>query len=138
MHFIYNTTVYIASFLLKIIAHISPKIKLFVKGRKDVFSILKSKISSNQPTIWFHAASLGEYEQGLPVMEKIKEKFPQHKIVLTFFSPSGFEVRKNNTIADVTVYLPLDTLANAKNFIKIINPKMVFFIKYEFWPRLID
>lgn len=135
---IYNFIANFASFFLKIIALFSPKIKLFVSGRKDVFTILKSKISSNEPTIWFHAASLGEYEQGLPVMEKIKEKFPQHRIVLSFFSPSGFEVRKNNIVADVTVYLPLDTMANAKKFIKIINPKMVFFIKYEFWPNYLN
>jgi 3-deoxy-D-manno-octulosonic-acid transferase len=138
MHFFYNITVYIAQFLLKIVALFVPKIKLFVNGRKDVFSILKTKISSQDETIWFHAASLGEYEQGLPVMEQIKKQFPNHKIVLTFFSPSGFEVRKNNAVADVTVYLPLDTLANAKNFIKIINPKMVFFIKYEFWPNYLN
>ena len=130
MHFFYNITVYIAQFLLKIVAIFVPKIKLFVNGRKDVFTILKTKISSQDETIWFHAASLGEYEQGLPVMEQIKKQFPNHKIVLTFFSPSGFEVRKNNAVADVTVYLPLDTIANAQKFIKVTNPKMVFFIKY--------
>ncbi len=93
--------------------------KLFVDGRKTVFTTLSEKITSADKTIWFHAASLGEYEQGLPVIEKIKEKFPNHKIVLTFFSPSGFEVRKNNTVADVTVYLPLDTKNNAVEFLKI-------------------
>lgn len=112
--------------------------KLFVNGRKTVFGTLEQKINSSDKTIWFHAASLGEYEQGLPVMEKIKEKFPNHKIVVTFFSPSGYEVRKNNSIADATVYLPLDTKLNAKRFLKLIHPEMVFFIKYEFWPNYLN
>ncbi len=135
---LYNIIVQIAGFLLKIIALFSPKIKLFVDGRKSVFTTLKSKINSEDKTIWFHAASLGEYEQGLPVIEKIKEKFPNHKIVITFFSPSGYEVRKNNTVADVTVYLPLDTQNKAKAFLKLIHPEMVFFIKYEYWPNYLN
>ena len=135
MLFLYNLIVHIAGFLLKIVAIFSPKMKLFVAGRKTVFTTLQSKINSENKTIWFHAASLGEYEQGLPVIEKIKEKFPAHKIVVTFFSPSGYEVRKNNTVADVTVYLPLDTKSNAKEFLKLVHPEMVFFIKYEYWPN---
>jgi len=135
MLFLYNLIVQIAGFLLKIGAVFSPKIKLFVEGRKSVFEILESKINANDKTIWFHAASLGEYEQGLPVIERIKEKFPNHKIVLTFFSPSGYEVRKNNLVADVTVYLPLDTKKNALQFLSIVRPEMVFFIKYEYWPN---
>ena len=138
MVFFYNIIVQIASFFLKILAIFIPKIKLFVDGRKSVFETLSIKIKSNDKTIWFHAASLGEYEQGLPVIEKIKIKYPDHKIVLTFFSPSGFEVRKNNEIADVTVYLPLDTLSNAKKFLEIVHPEMVFFIKYEFWPNYLN
>ncbi len=124
-----------AGFLLEIIAFFSPKMKLFVEGRKIVFLVLEQKIKPIDKTIWFHAASLGEYEQGLPVIEKVKEQFPAHKIVLTFFSPSGYEVRKNNTVADVTVYLPLDTKKNAKQFLKLVNPDLVFFIKYEYWPN---
>lgn len=124
-----------AGFLLKIMALFSPKMKLFVDGRKVVFPVLEQKIKPTDKTIWFHAASLGEYEQGLPVIEKIKEQFPSHKIVLTFFSPSGYEVRKNNTVADVTVYLPLDTQKNAKQFLKLVHPDLVFFIKYEYWPN---
>ncbi|HKO78264.1 MAG TPA: glycosyltransferase N-terminal domain-containing protein [Flavobacterium sp.] len=112
--------------------------KLFVDGRKDVFTILEQKLSVNDQTIWFHAASLGEYEQGLPVIEKIKEKYPTHKIVVTFFSPSGYEVRKNNTVADATVYLPLDTPKNAKRFLELVHPDFVFFIKYEFWINYLD
>lgn len=138
MFFLYNLLVQIATFLLKIIAVFSSKIKLFVEGRKSVFEVLKNSINSNDKTIWFHAASLGEYEQGLPVMEKIKEKYPDHKIVLSFFSPSGYEVRKNNQIAGVTIYLPLDSKKNATQFLDIVKPEMVFFIKYEFWPNYLN
>ncbi|WP_427872228.1 3-deoxy-D-manno-octulosonic acid transferase [Flavobacterium sp. MMS24-S5] len=133
MLFLYNLTIYIAGFFLKIIALFSPKIKLFIEGRKNVFSVLEEKIKAEDKTIWFHSASLGEYEQGLPVIEKIKEKYPSHKIIVTFFSPSGYEVRKNNTVADVTIYLPLDTKSNAKRFLKLVHPEFAFFIKYEFW-----
>ncbi|WP_281297389.1 3-deoxy-D-manno-octulosonic acid transferase [Flavobacterium limnophilum] len=138
MLFLYNIIVQIANFSLKIIASFSPKIKLFIDGRKPVFDILATKIKSTDKTIWFHAASLGEYEQGLPVIEKIKEKYPSHKIVISFFSPSGYEVRKNNTVADVTVYLPLDTKKNAQQFLKLLHPEMVFFIKYEYWPNYLN
>lgn len=138
MLFIYNIIVQIADFLLKIIAVFHPKIKLFVEGRKSVFEILKNNISPSEQIIWFHAASLGEYEQGLPVIEKIKEKYPQHKILLSFFSPSGYEVRKNNTIADITIYLPLDTKKNVSHFFKLVHPEMAFFIKYDFWPNYLD
>lgn len=107
-------------------------------GRNPVLDILASKINPNDKTIWFHAASLGEYEQGLPVIEKIKEKFPHHKIIITFFSPSGYEVRKNNTVADVTVYLPLDNKKNAQQFLKLVHPEIAFFIKYEYWPNYLN
>ena len=135
MFAVYNFIVFLASQILKLVALFSPKMKLFVNGRKTVFSTLQSKIKPIDKTIWFHAASLGEYEQGLPVIEKIKEKYPNHKIVVTFFSPSGYEVRKNNTVADVTVYLPLDTKSNAKQFLDLVHPEMVYFIKYEYWPN---
>lgn len=138
MFFLYTLLTEVVQQLLKIVALFNPKIKLFIEGRKDVFKTLQTKLSKENKTIWFHAASLGEYEQGLPVMEKVKIKFPNHKIVLTFFSPSGYEVRKNNTVADVTIYLPLDTKSNAKLFLDIINPEMVFFIKYEYWPNYLN
>ena len=138
MLFLYNLIVVFASQVVKLLAVFSPKIKLFVDGRKEVFTILQNKIAPNDKTIWFHAASLGEYEQGLPVIEKIKIKYPNHKIVVTFFSPSGYEVRKNNTVADATVYLPLDTKSNAKKFIQAIHPELVFFIKYEYWPNYLN
>ena len=128
----------LADFILKIVALFSKKIKLFVDGRKSVFKILANKIQYYDKTIWFHAASLGEYEQGLPVMERMKSRFPNHLIVLTFFSPSGYEIRKNNTFADVTVYLPLDTQSNVEQFMKLVRPDMAFFIKYEYWPNYLN
>lgn len=138
MFFLYNLLVHFVGFLLKIVALFNPKMKLFVDGRKSVFEQIRQKISSNDKTIWFHAASLGEFEQGIPVMEKIKIKFPNHKIIVTFFSPSGFEVRKNNSIADLTIYLPLDTKQNSKHFLELTHPEMVFFIKYEYWPNYLN
>ena len=138
MLFLYNIITLLAAQLLKFVALFSPKMKLFVDGRKSVFQTLADKIQTSDKTIWFHAASLGEYEQGLPVIEAIKQQFPNHKIIVTFFSPSGYEVRKNNTVADVTVYLPLDTISNAKQFIELVHPEMVFFIKYEYWPNYLN
>ena len=138
MLFLYNLVVLLASQLLKLTALFSPKMRLFVDGRKSVFQTLTTKVQASDKTIWFHAASLGEYEQGLPVIEAIKKQFTSHKIVVTFFSPSGYEVRKNNAIADVTVYLPLDTISNAKQFIKLVHPEMAFFIKYEYWPNYLN
>lgn len=138
MLFLYNIITLLANQLLKLVALFSPKMKLFMDGRKSIFQTLADKIKPSDKTIWFHAASLGEYEQGLPVIEAIKQQFPSHKIVVTFFSPSGYEVRKNNTVADVTVYLPLDTISNAKKFISLVHPEMAFFIKYEYWPNYLN
>lgn len=138
MLFVYNLLTTLTFPVLHLVALFSPKMKLFVTGRKDVFVTLGKQISPSDKTIWFHAASLGEYEQGLPVMEEVRKKFPHHKIVLTFFSPSGYEVRKNTAAANVVVYLPLDTKANARKFISLVQPEMVFFIKYEFWPNYLN
>lgn len=138
MFVLYNLLVIVAGFFLGVAALWSKKLKLFVAGRKTVFQTLQQQIAATDQTIWFHAASLGEYEQGLPVMEKVREKYPKHKIILTFFSPSGYEVRKNNTVADVTVYLPLDTAANARRFLQLTHPDLVFFIKYEYWPNYLN
>lgn len=135
MFFLYNLLIHLSAGIVQILSFFNPKIALFVNGRKNVFEVLKQSISETDQTIWFHAASLGEYEQGLPVMEMVKQKYPNHKIVLTFFSPSGYEVRKNNSIADVTVYLPLDTASNAKRFLDLVHPELVFIIKYEYWPN---
>jgi 3-deoxy-D-manno-octulosonic-acid transferase len=138
MFFLYNLLTIIAGYALQLVALFSPKIKLFVEGRKTVFDVLSQKISPADKTIWFHSASLGEYEQGLPIMEKMRILYPNHKIVLTFFSPSGYEIRKNTKAADVVVYLPLDTKANAKRFLSLVHPDLVFFIKYEYWPNYLN
>ncbi|WBU90943.1 3-deoxy-D-manno-octulosonic acid transferase [Cellulophaga omnivescoria] len=135
MHLLYNFVVHIAAILVKIIANFNPKIKLFVKGRKDTYNTLNNNINTTDKVIWVHTASLGEYEQGLPIIEKTKEEYPTYKIVVTFFSPSGYEVKKNDKIADAIVYLPLDTLTNAKKFINAVNPKIAIFVKYEIWPN---
>ncbi|WP_298156238.1 glycosyltransferase N-terminal domain-containing protein [Flavobacterium sp.] len=135
MLFIYNIVVVIASGFLKLLALFNPKLRLFVDGRKDVSLKIREKIQQSDKTIWFHTASLGEFEQGLPVMEAVKADYPNHKIVVTFFSPSGYEVRKNNTVADLTLYLPLDTSHKARAFLDAVHPSMVFFVKYEFWPN---
>lgn len=138
MNFLYQIGIQLASFLLPVTGLFSAKMKLFVEGRKNVFSILEEKINKDDQWIWMHVASLGEYEQGLPVMEQLKQIHPEYKIVLTFFSPSGFEIRKNNKIADITLYLPLDTRKNVKRFLNLVNPVIVFFIKYEFWPNYLN
>ncbi|WP_299522555.1 glycosyltransferase N-terminal domain-containing protein [uncultured Lutibacter sp.] len=137
MYFIYNILVLIAGFSLKIIALFNKKINLFIEGRKQTFQKLTSIISKNDNVIWFHCASLGEFEQGRPILEKLKEQYPTYKFVLTFFSPSGYEVRKNYELADVICYLPIDTKQNAKRFLDIVNPELVVFVKYEFWPNLL-
>ena len=126
------------SFVLKGIALFNHKIKLGVKGRANTFNILKNEIKNEDQTLWFHCASLGEYEQGLPIFKLLRKDYPKHKIVLTFFSPSGFEIRKNAPFADVVVYLPLDTKSNAKWFIKLVNPELTVFVKYEIWPNYLN
>ncbi len=135
MYLLYNIVVHIALVLIKLITGFSPKIKLFVQGRKNIYNRLTKEISKKDTVIWIHTASLGEYEQGLPILEKIKKVYPSYKIVVTFFSPSGYEIKKNDPIADVIAYLPLDTLRNAKKFINTLNPKLVIFVKYEIWPN---
>lgn len=135
MRSLYNILTHFANYNLQIIGKFNHKLDLGVKGRRETFDILKNGLSSSDKTIWFHCASLGEYEQGLPVFEEIKKVFPTHKIVLSFFSPSGYEIRKNAPIADCVVYLPLDTPQNAKKFLDLINPELVVFVKYEIWPN---
>ncbi|WP_342154191.1 3-deoxy-D-manno-octulosonic acid transferase [Joostella sp. CR20] len=116
----------------------SSKLRLFVDGRKTVFNFLAEQISPTDRVIWFHTASLGEFEQGLPVIEQTKKDFPKYKILVTFFSPSGYEVKKNTSAADVVCYLPLDTKRNAKRFLKCVNPEIAIFVKYEFWPNYLS
>lgn len=120
---------------MKLASLFSPKLKLFVTGRQHVFATLEEKIAANDHIIWFHVASLGEYEQAVPIINALKKSHPIHKILVSFFSPSGYEVKKNNSIADVVVYLPLDSIKNAKQFIKLAHPDIAVFIKYEIWPN---
>ncbi|MEP5340995.1 MAG: glycosyltransferase N-terminal domain-containing protein [Algibacter sp.] len=138
MRIIYNLGIYLAHFGLKCIAPFNSKIKLGVTGRKNTFKVLKKNISTNEKTLWFHCASLGEYEQGLPVFKVLRNKYKTHKIVLSFFSPSGYEIRKNSEIADVVVYLPLDTKVNAKRFLDLLNPELTIFVKYDIWPNVLN
>lgn len=123
---LYNIGVWVASFFSK-------KVRTMWKGEHQTFRVLREKIDPNAMYIWFHAASLGEFEQGRPIMEAIRREHPGYKILLTFFSPSGYEVRKNYDGADVVVYLPIDTKRNVRRFLRLTNPVMAFFIKYEFW-----
>ena len=135
MHLLYNFSTFITSKLILLTTFFSKKMSLFVHGRKIVFDTLKESIHPDDKTIWFHCASLGEYEQGVPIMEKTKELFPDYKLIVTFFSPSGFEVKKNSTLANIILYLPIDTVSNAKKFIELAHPSLAIFIKYEFWPN---
>jgi 3-deoxy-D-manno-octulosonic-acid transferase len=114
------------------------KAKLWVEGRENIFDRLEAEIQKDVPLVWFHCASLGEFEQGRPVIEKFRQAYPGYKILLTFFSPSGYEIRKNYTGADHVFYLPIDTRKNAERFISIAKPKIVFFVKYEFWFNYLD
>ncbi|WP_139958943.1 3-deoxy-D-manno-octulosonic acid transferase [Flavicella sediminum] len=138
MQHLYSIFVFISSFVLRVVAPFQYKIGLFVKGRKHVFADLEKAFQKEDEVLWFHAASLGEFEQGRPVIEKIKQDFPKYKILLTFFSPSGYEVRKDYEKADFVCYLPLDTKRNVHRFFKCVQPKLAVFIKYEFWPNYLS
>lgn len=137
MYFLYNILISVAGFVLKIAALFNKKIKLFIDGRKHTFFKLQQAIGKTDEVIWIHCASLGEFEQGRPIIEKLKLKFPTKKVVLTFFSPSGYEVQKNYENADVVCYLSLDSVQNAKRFLEIVHPGLAIFVKYEFWPNLL-
>ncbi|HKL35961.1 MAG TPA: glycosyltransferase N-terminal domain-containing protein [Salegentibacter sp.] len=132
---LYNLTINVAEKMLPLAGRFSEKLQLFTEGRKSVFSSLEAKIKSNEKYLWFHAASLGEFEQALPIIEEVKKEYPKYKILVTFFSPSGYENKKNHPLADVITYLPLDTKMNAKRFLDLVKPKIAFFIKYEIWPN---
>lgn len=121
--------------MLKILALFNKKMQLFINGRKSVFKKLSDEIHPSDKIIWFHTASLGEFEQGIPVIEQTKKEFPNHKILVTFFSPSGYEVKKNSDIAHLITYLPLDTKQNVRKFLDLTHPELAIFVKYEFWPN---
>jgi 3-deoxy-D-manno-octulosonic-acid transferase len=133
--FLYNLSIHALQIGLKLASPFNPKAKLWIDGRKNWKYNLKNKVDSLQleNAIWFHCASLGEFEQGRPVLEKLKKENPLQKIVLTFFSPSGFEIQKNYSFADAVFYLPIDTASNANYFLETLNPKLAVFVKYEFW-----
>lgn len=138
MVILYNIVIYAADFLLKITAFFNHKIRLGVVGRDQTFEKLREKIKDHDEVLWFHCASLGEYEQGLPLFKILKEKYKSCNIVLTFFSPSGYEIRKNTNLAEVVVYLPLDTKNNAKKFLDLVHPKLTIFVKYDIWPNYLN
>jgi 3-deoxy-D-manno-octulosonic-acid transferase len=133
MLWLYNIGIFLYGLMVRLVSPFNQKAKLFIDGRKKTFAELEAKIDKSQKYIWFHFASLGEFEQGRPVLEKIKSLHPEKRIIVTFFSPSGYEIRKNYALADGVFYLPLDTRSNALRFIEAINPELAVFTKYEFW-----
>lgn len=135
MKTLYNLLVFKAQIIISVLALFNKKLSLFVEGRKETFGKLESLRYKN--TIWFHVASLGEFEQARPIIEELKEQYSNYKILVTFFSPSGYEIRKNYSLADVVCYLPLDSKSNSKRFVEVVNPKLAIFVKYEFWPNLL-
>lgn len=129
----YNLIIYLYLLGVAVASLFNEKVRKMWRGERDAFRILREKVEPGARYVWFHAASLGEFEQGRPLMERLRGEHPELKILLTFFSPSGYEVRKNYQGADIICYLPLDTITNARRFLRIIRPEMAFFIKYEFW-----
>ena len=129
----YNLVIYIYLLGVAIASLFNEKVRKMWRGERDAFRVLREKVDSEAQYVWFHAASLGEFEQGRPLMEQLRREHPEYKILLTFFSPSGYEVRKNYEGADIICYLPLDTITNARRFLRIIRPVKAYFIKYEFW-----
>ncbi len=138
MKLLYNLSIFHLELAFKVLSLFNDKIKRGLKGRKMSLEIVKSKISKDDNVIWMHAASLGEYEQGLPVLEKLKEKYPNHKVLVTFFSPSGYEnvVKKNKE--DILCYLPFDKKNTISEFVKTVHPEIFFTVKYDFWYHLLD
>jgi 3-deoxy-D-manno-octulosonic-acid transferase len=138
MKVLYNIGILIFTAIAHLVAPFNSKVSLWVKGQKNWEDRIKEKISAGDRTIWIHCASLGEFEQGRPVLEAIKREMPGFKIVLTFFSPSGYEIRKNYTYADCVIYLPADKPGNCIKFISLVRPEFVIFVKYEFWNNYIS
>ena len=134
---IYNIVIYFVLLGIAIASLFNEKVRKMWRGEREAFKILKQKVDPNAKYIWFHAASLGEFEQGRPLMEQIRKDYPQYKILLTFYSPSGYEVRKNYEGADIICYMPVDTRLNAIRFLRLVRPVMAFFIKYEFWSNFL-
>jgi 3-deoxy-D-manno-octulosonic-acid transferase len=137
MNLFYHFGLYVFKFLLLMASPFNTRAKKWLNGRKNLFKYISGQIKENEKRIWVHAASLGEFEQGRPIIEEIKKYKPEFKIVLTFFSPSGYEIRKDYEHADYVFYLPLDTSLNAKKFINLVKPEFAIFVKYEFWRNLL-
>ena len=135
---LYNLAIVIYDFIVHLAAPFSRKPRKMMKGHWVVYELLRQQVEKGEQYIWFHAASLGEFEQGRPLIEMIRAKYPAYKILLTFFSPSGYEVRKHYRGADIVCYLPFDKPRNVRKFLDITNPCMAFFIKYEFWKNYLD
>ena len=135
MSLLYQIGIQISTLVLKVAAVFSKKIRRFQEGRVGLFKELEQQLEPDTHYIWIHAASLGEYEQGLPVLEQLKSEFTAYRILLTFFSPSGYEVKKDSAPADLVFYLPLDTQGNASRFLQLVRPRLALFIKYEIWPN---
>ena len=131
--FFYNIFLILFKAGIRITALFSAKAKSWVTGRRNIFEKLENAIKGNDRVIWMHCASLGEFEQGRPLLEKLRSQYPGYQVLLTFFSPSGYEIRKDFKGADWVFYLPMDGVRNAKRFLKIVNPSLVIFVKYEFW-----
>jgi 3-deoxy-D-manno-octulosonic-acid transferase len=129
----YNVVIYLYLAGVAIVSLFNEKVRKMWRGEREAFRVLREKVDPQAQYVWFHAASLGEFEQGRPLMEQMRREHPEYKILLTFFSPSGYEVRKNYDGADIICYLPLDTITNARRFLRTVRPVMAFFIKYEFW-----
>jgi len=133
MSILYNISIYLYLFLIRLVALFNPKAKLWLQGREDIFKKIAKNIRQGDRIAWFHCASLGEFEQGRTLIEKFKKQNSEYKILLTFFSPSGYEIRKDWETADYILYLPIDTPKNATRFIELTRPEIVFFVKYEYW-----
>ncbi len=133
MNFLYNIIIHIYIFSIRIASLFDDKAKLWLKGRKNIWENINNTIKNQKDIVWFHCASLGEFEQGKNIIKEYKKKYKKHKILLTFFSPSGYEIKKDTKIVDFVFYLPADTYSNAKKFIRIIKPIKAIFIKYEYW-----
>ena len=129
----YNIIMYAIQLGVAIASLFNEKVRKMWRGEREAFRILKEQVDPNAQYVWFHAASLGEFEQGRPIIERLRKEYPEYKILLTFYSPSGYEVRKNYQGADIICYMPIDTVTNARRFLRLVRPCMAFFIKYEFW-----
>ncbi|MEG2240819.1 MAG: glycosyltransferase N-terminal domain-containing protein, partial [Alistipes sp.] len=134
---LYNFGLFIYVLAIRLVAPRHPKAKLWIEGRKDIFKRMKETIDPSARIIWIHVASLGEFEQGRPIIERIRKIHPEYKLLLTFFSPSGYEIRKNYKGVDYIFYLPIDSPANARRFLDLAHPEIAIFVKYEFWINLL-